>query len=221
MRKSADTVIQPQTDRPFDPGFTGPIDHANDRGYDGRLLRGERTKLHIAEAMIELIEEGSTKPTAKLIAERAGVSLRLVFHHFEDVEAIFREAALIQAGRHWRKVVTIPPTGPVAARIETTIKQRRQLYVAISPVRSLALVRAGEDEGIQKLLVGGRRRLRLELATTFEPELTKAGSNSVIMLDAAEAATSWDTWHSLRTTQRKSIAASQRIMEYSLATLLR
>ncbi len=216
---SATNDVDLRADRAFEPGYTG-VDHEGEPGYDGRLLRGERTKLQIAEAMIDLIEEGNPKPTARLIAERAGVSLRLVFHHFEDIEAVFHEAAMIQAGRHWRKVVTIPPTGPVAARIEATARQRRQLYVAISPIRQVAAVRAVDDENIQKLMAAGRRRLRRELATTFEPELSTARGDGPILLDSVESVTNWETWHALRVNDHKSAAAAQRVVQYMLAALL-
>ena len=47
----------------------------------------------IAEALLSLIDEGDLQPTANRIAERAGISLRVIYHHFGDLEALFREAA--------------------------------------------------------------------------------------------------------------------------------
>jgi TetR/AcrR family transcriptional regulator of autoinduction and epiphytic fitness len=207
-------------DQLYQSGYVDPEDHEGESGYDGRLLRGERSKVHIAEAMIELIEEGNSKPTARLIAERAGVSLRLVFHHFDDLEAVFQKAAMIQAGRHWRKVVTIPPTGTTAERIEATVRQRRQLYVAITPVRQVVTIKAIDDDYLQKLMAAGRRRLRMELSTTFEPELKRSGDDAGMLLDAAEAASNWEWWNAVRSNSRKSAIATQRLMQYSLTALL-
>ena len=45
----------------------------------------------IADALLSLLEEGELQPTATRIAERAGISLRLIYHHFGDLEALFRE----------------------------------------------------------------------------------------------------------------------------------
>ncbi len=64
---------------------------------DGRIARGERTRRKVAEALISLLEEGDTQPTAKLIAQRADVSLRLVFHHFEDMDALYRAVMILQS----------------------------------------------------------------------------------------------------------------------------
>ena len=58
---------------------------------DGRVLRGERNRSAIVEALLALLEEGGAKPSAKEIAERAGVSLRSVFQHFDDMEALYAE----------------------------------------------------------------------------------------------------------------------------------
>lgn len=205
---------------PYEPGYNGPSDHLDQPGSDGRLLRGERTKHRIAEALIELIEGGDPRPTAKRIAARADVSLRLVFHHFEDVEAVFHEAALIQIARHW-KIETISPSGGVQARIDSTIRQRRRLFEAISPVRRAAMARAVEDKTIADLLVTGYRRLGKELAITFEPELTAAGDKAPVLLDAMGSATSWDTWNALRVSGGKSAAATAGVVRHTLTALLR
>jgi len=48
--------------------------------------------------MLDLVTDGSPRPTAKEIAERAGVSLRSVYVHFDDLEDLF----CVAAKRHYR-----------------------------------------------------------------------------------------------------------------------
>src|SRR5208282_909869 len=60
---------------------------------DGRLARSARTRHAVVDALLDLLGEGDLRPTAARIADRAGVSLRLVFHHFDDLEAIYSEFA--------------------------------------------------------------------------------------------------------------------------------
>jgi TetR/AcrR family transcriptional regulator of autoinduction and epiphytic fitness len=55
---------------------------------DGRVLRGERNREAIVEALLELYQEGDPQPPARAIAERAGVSLRTVFQHFNDMDTL-------------------------------------------------------------------------------------------------------------------------------------
>ena len=56
---------------------------------DGRVLRGEKSRESIVDALFELVGEGVLAPTAQQVAERAGVGLRSVFRHFSDMERLF------------------------------------------------------------------------------------------------------------------------------------
>ena len=53
---------------------------------DGRVLRGARTRERIVDAVFELVSEGTVRPTAEEVASRAGVGIRTVFRHFDDME---------------------------------------------------------------------------------------------------------------------------------------
>jgi AcrR family transcriptional regulator len=220
MRKTDRTVNgrEPRSRRPFERGYTAP---ESDDGHetDGRILRGELTRQRIAEAMIDLIESGNHCPTSQEIADRAGVSLRLIFHHYADMEAIFETAGLIQARRHWQKLGTVPPAGPLAGRVTATVQQRRKLYTAIGPVREAVLVRAPGNQAVLELLSAGRRRLRTELETTFEPELATTNGGTKTLIDAMDLVTSWDAWHALRS-NGASAASAQRTMAYCLTTVV-
>ncbi|NCV76101.1 TetR family transcriptional regulator, partial [bacterium] len=58
---------------------------------DGRVARSERTREAIAEALLELLEEGVLRPRAQEIAKRADVAVRTVFQHFDDMEGLYAE----------------------------------------------------------------------------------------------------------------------------------
>src|SRR5271154_3298707 len=60
---------------------------------DGRVARGQRTRRSVAEALMDLLREGDPDPTAKAVAQRAGVSLPLVFHHFADMDDLNQSVA--------------------------------------------------------------------------------------------------------------------------------
>lgn len=67
----------------------------NKEQSDGRRQRSQRSRQKILEAMWELMLEGDMDPSAADIAEQAGVGLRSVFRHFEDMETIHRELVLL------------------------------------------------------------------------------------------------------------------------------
>ena len=56
---------------------------------DGRRRRARNNRQRIVAAMIELIGEGHITPGAEDVAARAGVGLRTVFRHFNDMESLY------------------------------------------------------------------------------------------------------------------------------------
>jgi AcrR family transcriptional regulator len=202
-----------------------------ERPADGRLARGVRAREAIAEALIDLLDEGVERPTARQLAERAGVSLRLVFHHFEDMESVLRSAVGIQVQRHWQKLEPVAPDVDLARRVKDTVRGRCQLYEAIAPVRRAAALASGRSPTVARELEAARRMLRSQLRHTFSPEVT--GSQEVTgngcsdtaamqrdLLDALEVATSFETWDHLRTQSSRSAAATRRVVERLVTGLL-
>ncbi|MHB1090468.1 MAG: TetR/AcrR family transcriptional regulator, partial [Ilumatobacteraceae bacterium] len=58
---------------------------------DHRTMRSQRTRTAISDAMLQLLEEGHDEPRAQQVAQRADVSVRTLFHHFEDMEGLYIE----------------------------------------------------------------------------------------------------------------------------------
>ena len=187
---------------------------------DRRKLRGEQTRRQIAETVLLLLEEGGPVPTARQVAERAGVSLRLVYHHFNDVEAVFEEAAMLQGIRHWRRISDADPSLPLAVRIAHVSDQRRRLFEAITPVRRAAATRLVSSKAIREGMALGRRRLRSQLSVTFAPELERAGDDAVLVLDALETAGSWESWEALRAGTRRSPTRAEAVVRHLMTAVL-
>ena len=101
-----------------DPAGASPDKAANGarvgrkRKGEASTARAERTRAKIAQAVIDLLGSSRQPPTAKQVAARAGVSVRLVFHHFEDMDALYNAVAQAQIERHWRSVRAVPPRPP-------------------------------------------------------------------------------------------------------------
>ena len=184
---------------------------------DGRVARGARTREALAEALISLIEEGDPQPTARRIAERAGVSLRLVFHHFEDVESVLKAAVTVQEQRHWAQLVEVPATLPLAERLAAVVRQRVAVYRAVAPVRRSARLLAHTSPTIAAEVARGRAALRRQLEVTFASELRRLDPGAArTALDALDVALSWETWEQIDRLGRSS-AACRRTMA-TLAT---
>lgn len=186
------------------------IEHKTD---DGRLARGQRTRESLAEALIALLEGGDARPTARRIALRAGVSLRSVFHHFDDLESILRAAVKIQEHRHWRRLRPVDPTLPIDARVARVVRQRDMVFRATAPVRRSAEQFTHTSPTVAAELARGGEWLREQLRVTFAPEIERRRAGEArVLLDALEVATSWETWEHLARLGRTA-SASRRTME--------
>jgi TetR/AcrR family transcriptional regulator of autoinduction and epiphytic fitness len=188
---------------------------------DGRVARGQRTRRTVAEALVALLHEGHPDPTARAVAERAGVSLRLVFHHFSDIDDLYRAVAALQVERHWSALPVVAPTLALSTRIDRTVQHRSILYEEISPVRRAAVRRSGGSAEIAAAIAYTDGLLMGSAAAVFAPELGGCTeSERIELLAAVDAASSWETWERLRRNSELPTSTAKRIMARTLRALL-
>jgi AcrR family transcriptional regulator len=187
---------------------------------DGRTLRSLRTRDAIVDATIELVEEGDLRPTAPRVAERAGVSVRSVFQHFDDLETLHAAVAERLVERVAQLVVPIDPALPFDERLQQFVRQRSQLLDAVTPIRRAAAVHGPFSSEIRARLRDGQAFLRQEVETVFAPELAAAGDDGTELLDAVDLALSWAVWEGLRAGLGRSADAAGRVVRRMVAQLL-
>ncbi len=163
---------------------------------DGRKLRGDKTRIALADAMLSLIEEGSPLPSSREIAERAGVSVRLVFHHFKDMDMLYLAAAGLQYEKHWKNLHQIPSTLPLEERVNSIIKQRTSIYRGVAPVRRATAALDTRSKVVKEFRQILRVSSRTQIEAIFAPE-TKKAKNPEELADAIDLATSFEAWDSL------------------------
>ena len=71
------------------------VEDENKPQTDGRRQRSQRSREKILRAYWELMLGGDMDPSAAAIAEHAGVGLRSVFRHFEDLDTLLRDLMLL------------------------------------------------------------------------------------------------------------------------------
>jgi TetR/AcrR family transcriptional regulator of autoinduction and epiphytic fitness len=187
---------------------------------DGRTLRSLRTREAIVDATIGLLEEGDLRPTAPRVAERANVSVRSVFQHFDDLETLHASVAERLVDRVAVLVLPVPPDLPRAERLDRFVRQRVLLLEAVTPIRRAADVHGPFSREITSRLRDGQAFLRAELERTFEPELQAAGAARVDVLDALDTVLSWATWEGLRTGLGRDQATAERVVRRLAETAL-
>jgi AcrR family transcriptional regulator len=180
---------------------------------DGRTARALRTREAIVDASIALVDEGDLRPTAPRIAERAAVSVRSVFQHFDDLEGLYAAVAdrLVERLSHLR--MTVDPSGALDERAEEIVRQRALLLEAITPIRRAAAVHAPFSHEVRSRLQAGHDFLRGEIERLFAPELAGRGEpDRTTMLDALDTVLSWASWDNLRTLNGRSEAEARAVL---------
>ena len=140
---------------------------------DGRHARKARTREAIVNALLELLDEGHTEPTAAQIAERAKVAIRSIGQHFKSRE----ELLLAVAGRHSARLPVPTPPSPgrsFDARLTHFVLTRSRALEASAAVRRAAQRGAGDSKAITRALAETARKRREELLASLGNELKKA-----------------------------------------------
>jgi len=180
---------------------------------DGRTARAVRTRKAIVAACIELVEEGDLEPTAPRVAERAGVSVRSVFQHFDDLEGLFAAVGDKVLENLLGLVLHVDPTLDFERRVPIVVRQRSALLEAITPIRRAVAVNAWDSEEVSNRLAMGHAYLRLEIESAFARELLAAGPERLEVLNALDTVLSWPTWEQLRTTVGLDVDDAAAVVE--------
>jgi AcrR family transcriptional regulator len=186
---------------------------------DGRAARSVRTRRAIVDALRALHHEGDLRPTAPRVAERAGVSVRTVWQHFEDLEALLVEAGERDLEIAASFVEPLDPTAARADRIRALVDQRVRMFEEMAPPWRAARLQAPFSAQIRRnrdvLMTLGRQQVH-EL---FAAELARADDPEAL-LDALEVATSWAAWESLRDDVGLDVERAKQALSVWLSKLL-
>lgn len=186
---------------------------------DGRTARAQRTRQAIVDACIALVDEGDLRPTAPRVAERAGVSVRSVFQHFDDIDGLFSAVGDRVLEKLVGLVLHVDPDLPIERRLPIVVRQRAALLEAISPIRRATTINGWDSAEVTLRLQLGQAFLRHEIETAFTPELAAAAGARAEVLDALDTVLAWPTWEHLRSSLGLEIDAAVRVLE-RLARLL-
>ena len=195
-----------------------PADSAD---VDGRSARAGRTREAIVDALFALLEDGHLQPTGDQIAERAGVSLRSVFLHFQSREQLFAAITERQAARIAPLFGSLDQTASLEARIDAFVDQRARVLEALTPLRRAAVLMEPRSELVAHKLAGVRAGKRAQAEWLFERELAAHLADERAALAAAlGAACDWNAWQSWRLHQELDPAAAREAMRVTLRRLL-
>ncbi len=176
-----------------------------------------RSRDAIVAALLELVGEGGLQPTAQQVAERAGVGIRTVFRHFDDMDSLYAsmnerievEAAELLFGGE--------PAGANEERCRGLIAQRVAFFEKIAPYKRCGNLYRWRSSYLQEQHARVVRALRKDLLRWL-PQLRDAPEEVV---GAFDLATSFEAWDRLRSDQRLGRERARAVIERTVAALQR
>ncbi|MDM7956218.1 TetR/AcrR family transcriptional regulator [Blastomonas sp.] len=196
------------TETPQDPA---PTPHP-----DGRKQRSERSRLAIVDAMLDIIMGGKMEPSAAEIAERAGVSARTVFRHFEEMDSLYSEMTERMEAQIM-PIIQQPFTGDGwQAQLDQLLERRATIYEKIMPLKIAASIRRFSS---QYLMLNYQRFLHLE-RTGLENVLPEPVRRNATQFSAIEMCAGFQTWRRLRQDQNLSIEQAADVVKLTITKLL-
>jgi len=193
-----------------------PGDTSMTEAVDGRLLRGERSRQQIVDALFKLIRSGEMSPSASQVAEAANVSLRTVFRHFEEMDSLRMEMTA-QMEAEIRPILQQPfDAEDWRGRLSQLIARRARLYEHVMPVKVAASLRRFQSV---YLMQDYERFLMLERAG-LQAVLPKSVLADEVLFSAIEMTTSFQAWRRMRQDQGLAPADAERVLRYTVDRLI-
>lgn len=175
---------------------------------DGRRQRSDRSRRRIIEALFALISEGEMTPSAANVAERAGVGLRTVFRHFEDMDSIYNEMTQQLLSAVMPKIKAPFQSSGWRNQLMESVDRRADLYETVFPMRVCMMLRYFQSEFIREQY---DRDLKME-RSALKSILPKRLAQDKTLFAALEVTLSFATWRRLRRDQNLSVAAAKDTM---------
>lgn len=183
---------------------------------DGRRERSADSRRRILSATVDLIELGQPSPTAEAIAVKAGVSLRTVFRHFDDMENLNLELANLVFARMAPYVEQPLETRQWPAVLWEIVGRRVEAFEAIAPFKTAMDIYRYRSPA---LAAQHRRMTRISrdlLVAILPPALAEDRQ----FLESLDLILSIESWQRLRDQQGLSVVEAQALLQAMLARLL-
>ncbi|MEM7741377.1 MAG: TetR/AcrR family transcriptional regulator [Pseudomonadota bacterium] len=175
---------------------------------DGRRRRGQANRDAIVHAMMSLAEAGEVMPSAAKVAELAGVGLRTVYRHFDDLDSLYREMSGI-VRKDLEPILADDFEGPdVHARLDLLIRRRVVVFERVMPLKIAGNIRRFSSDFIMSDYEDQLRmeeeglRCALAIVDDLDNEL----------FESLRVATSFQCWRGLRLDHGLGVDEATKVM---------
>lgn len=175
---------------------------------DGRRERSRSSRTKIIAAVLELVSKGDVSPSAARVAEVAGVGLRSVFRHFDDMDELYREMGDVIEARVMPIILQAPSGTSWKEKLFDIANRRAQVFETILPFRISANLKRFQSP---YLMQDYRRMLRLE-SETVEAHLPQSIKTDVVAARSLNVILSFQTWRLLRHDQELPVEEARAVV---------
>jgi AcrR family transcriptional regulator len=183
--------------------------------------RAARTREAVVDALLALLEEGNLRPTAREVADNAEVSLRSVYVHFDDVEALFLAAAIRHQERMQEIRGDLVVVGSFEERLEAFVERRSRSFEYDANVRRAAVLQEPFSPALRDVLTLGRSILHSQVDDVFADELAEPDSEQgAFQRRAIILATTPAAWDDLRLRQKLGVDEAKDVLRNLVRTIL-
>jgi AcrR family transcriptional regulator len=182
---------------------------------DGRMVRRHNNRRRIVAAMLELVRAGVISPGAEEVAARAGVGLRTVFRHFDEMDSLYREMA--EAMRiELQPIVAFPLSSRGwKGRLDEIVDRRSRLFERAMPFKNAADVHRHRSAFLRK----DYETMRNAERTALQAALPAALTNHKEFFEALDQALSFGAWQHLRRDQKLTQDQARQTVQYAVRAL--
>lgn len=186
---------------------------------DGRIARGERMKDTILKTTIAMVKEGNLIPSAQQISARAGVAIRSVFRHFDDMENLhiaFDQLLQEEFEKEYpREQRLFEPSAPLAERIARLIELRSFVWELHENIILSTHAQLWRSKALRKNYARHQSIQRQDL-DEFLPELKRFDRTK---RESANAIVSFEMWNRLRRHQGLGKAQATKVVASMLSAV--
>ena len=184
---------------------------------DGRNQRSIRSRQQIVRALQDLVESGIFIPTAQQVADEAGISIRTVFRHFEDMESLYAEIDEAHKPKYEAIFNGHDFSGTLEQRVTAAVECRIDCYTQMYAMEKATAALHWRSKLIQQQYAHAQRMLREALETQL-PEYVKLEKDDQ---QAIEAITSFEFFDRLKTHQKLNRKACTQLAIKLVLDILR
>lgn len=197
-------------------GKVGTTTAGDGRRVDGRRERSRSSHKRIVAAMMDLIEGGDLMPSAARVAEEAGVGLRTVFRHFDDMDSLYREISRIVAERIWPAITAPYDSADWRINVRDLTRRRARVFETMLPFRLAANVKRFQSP----YLMGQYAQV-----VTMERDLVLRLLPADVIADryrveALIATLSFQNWRAIRQDQGLSVEDAGAVVAHMIEALI-